>query len=283
MGGSTTFDIFADSNSNTWPEQSKRLLQEQFPDTTLEVLNAGVPGETLSGSIEDFERLQSSVKADVVIIYHGPNDMRQLMSNRMGHSTVDNLSKQPAPPMQPPIQAQSGEPPIGQPEDSSWKELEMRVKDLPLVRVALRMLDDNRSIPDTWKDNTLSQRDVQELTRRLEHTIRVVKRNGARPVLATHALQAQPGDTGETASQRVAETTMLLRMTPEHALEAFATYNQIVVQLAKKYRIPVADVRSVVGPEDQLWGDATHFYPAGSLLAAEEVSRHISEMIPSKQ
>lgn len=285
MGGSTTFDIFADSNASTWPEQTKRLLQAQFPKMTIEVLNAGVPGETLSGSIEDFERLQSSVQADVVVIYHGPNDMRQLMSNQMGHSTTRNTSTPPVPPNQQPMlgnQGQQGEPPMGQPEHDPWKELEMRIKDWPLVRVALRMLDDDRTIPEAWKDNTLTQKDAQELRRRIEHAIRVIKRNGATPVLATHAMQAQPGDTGETASERVAETAMLLRMTPEHALEAFALYNQIVVQLAKKHQVPLADVRSVVGPEDNLWGDATHFYPPGSLLAAEEFSNHISQLMAAE-
>ena len=171
---------------------------------------------------------------------------------------------------------------MGQPEHDPWKELEMRIKDWPLVRVALRMLDDNRTIPEAWKDNTLTQKDVQELRRRIEHTVRVIKRNGAIPVLATHAMRAQPRDTGEIASERVAETAMLLRMTPGHALEAFAMYNQIVVQLAKKHRIPLADVRSVVGPEDELWGDATHFYPPGSLLAAEELSKHISQLMAAE-
>ena len=64
-------------------------------------------------------------------------------------------------------------------------------------------------------------------------------------------------------------------MNPEHVIEAFELYNEMVRSLAAQYRLPLADVRSVVGPEEQNWGDATHFSPPGSKLAALEVSQAI--------
>ena len=134
-------------------------------------------------------------------------------------------------------------------------------------------------MPKEWEANQMTQLQLNDMQRRLEQTIQTVKRNRAIPILATHALKAQDGDTGDTAKHRVAETTSLLRMTPERSIETFHYYNQMVKALALKYKIPVADVRSVVGPEAENWGDATHFAPPGSALAAEEFANAVSEII----
>ena len=134
-------------------------------------------------------------------------------------------------------------------------------------------------MPKEWEANQMTQLQLNDMQRRLEQTIQTVKRNRAIPILATHALKAQDGDTGDTAKYRVAETTSLLRMTPERSIETFHYYNQMVKALALKYKIPVADVRSVVGPEAENWGDATHFAPPGSALAAEEFANAVSEII----
>ena len=55
-------------------------------------------------------------------------------------------------------------------------------------------------------------------------------------------------------------------MSPENALNAFDQYNAMVRELATKQDLPLADIRSVVGPESKNWGDATHFSQPGSAL-----------------
>lgn len=266
MGGSTTFDIFANHNAQTWPTQVQSLLRTQFPNRRIDVLNAGVPGEDLLGSTQDFERLQPSIKADVVIIYHGPNDMRQITNN----STLKDQrlkNNQTAPPLE---------------SNSTFKEILHRNQDFALIRVFLRTFQSQRSIPDSWKNHKLQSNDIEELRFRLTDTIQKIRRLGAIPILATHALRAQPTDTGTQAQKRVAETAWLLRMSPENALNAFDQYNAMVRELATKQGLPLADIRSVVGPESKNWGDATHFSPPGSTLAAQEVTNTLIPFLESK-
>ena len=117
------------------------------------------------------------------------------------------------------------------------------------------------------------------LRERVEHFIDVARRNRAIPILATHALRAQSDDTGSLARERVAETSQLLKMYPEEVIEAFEEYNAMIKELASQYRVPLADVRSAVGPEAENWGDATHFSPTGSFLAATEVAKAIATTI----
>ena len=267
MGGSTTFDIFSDRNEHTWPAQLQSILQNQFPDQIVEVLNAGVPGEDLLGSTQDFERLQPSVNADVVVIYHGPNDMRQIMSNPILQQHRANNG-----PTLPPLESQT----------TSLKDFLHHNQDFAIVRVFLRTFQTHRSIPKSWQSNKLTSADIQELEFRLTDTIQKIRRLGAIPVLTTHAMRAQPEDTSQQAVDRVAETAWLLRMTPENVLKAFDQYNTMVRELANKQGLPLADVRSVIGPESKNWGDATHFHPYGSMLAAQEVANSIRPLLQSK-
>lgn len=261
MGGSTTFDIFSDTDENTWPSQTEKILSEQFPDKKIEVLNAGVPGEVLFGSTEDFLKYQKDFKADAVVIYHGPNDLRQIIASPRQQQNA-HQNKQ-----------------MGQADHQSPFGFILDRKDFALIRVLRRNLKESMPIPPDWETNHMTQKQLNDMQRRLEQTIQTVRRNRATPILVTHALKAEDGDTGAIAKERVAETTSLLRMTPKRSIETFHYYNQMVKALALKYKIPVADVRSVVGPEDENWGDATHFAPSGSKLAAQEIAMAISGIV----
>ena len=261
MGGSTTFDIFSDTDDNTWPAQTEQILTGKFPAKKIEVLNAGVPGEVLFGSTEDFRAYQKDIRADAVVIYHGPNDLRQLL----------------AAPRQQQLAHQQKQ--MGKADHQSPFGFILDRKDFVLIRVLRRNLKESLPIPSEWDKNQMSQQQLNDMRRRLEQTIQTVRRNRAIPILATHALKGQDGDTGAIAKNRVAETTSLLRMPPEQVIKTFYDYNQMVRALAVKYKTPVADVRTAVGPQEENWGDGTHFAPPGSALAAEEVARAISEII----
>jgi len=259
QGGSTTFDIFASTDEDTWPAQTEAFLQESFPNQTVEVLNAGIPGEVISGSMTDFQRWQKEVQADYVVLYHGPNDLRQLLASPRGQQGTHQ-------------QKDRGVSDI----DSPFAFLLDR-KDIALIRVLRRNIQEIRPIEEEWKKNQMTQGDLNILQQRLEQAIRNIKQSRAIPVLATHALRAQDGDTGEIAKERVAESAALLRMTPEKVISVFHYYNKMVEALSIKYHCPLADLRSVVGAEQENWGDATHFAPNGSRLAGKEVARAIAE------
>lgn len=241
VGGSTTFDIYAPDDSQTWPAVAGERLQAARPGRTVEVINAGIPGEILYGSTEDLKKHGRAVRPDVVVIYHGPNDLRQVLTS-------------PEPP------------PAGF---------------LPfpfnpaLLRVASRGLQGSAHLQVDLPSRRVTPRDLQPIRQRLEELIRQTEQLGARPLLATHAVRWPPGAGGDAARALVAESMVLLQMDGESVVGAFAAYNQLVTELARQRNIPLADVRGAVGPAPENWGDATHFRAPGSLLAGEAVAEAI--------
>ncbi len=256
LGGSTTFDIYAPDDETTWPALLQDRLQQGLPDRTVEVLNAGVPGEILYGSTEDLVKLGRQVRPDVVVIYHGPNDLRQVLAGPQG-------------------------PPADGPPPPPLLDRLNRL-DPALLRVATRVLQRSSQVRVPLERRGVTLDDLRPIRERLLRLLRVARQQGATPLLATHALRAPQDATGDEARALVAETAVLLQMHPESAIAAFRTYNELVRRMAEAEGVPLADVRSAVGPERENWGDATHFRPAGSAKAAEAVARAVLERAASR-
>jgi lysophospholipase L1-like esterase len=246
LGGSTTFDIYAPTDLEAWPARLGPLLAAAFPDRVVEPINAGIPGEVLQGNADDLQRLAPELRPDVVVIYGGPNDLREVAAM--------------TPRDQPPPQGPALLAPPDQPA---------------LLRLLLRLRPQLASpalVAQAWR---LPAAQLDRVARRVQDLAALAVRLGARPVLATHALRAPPGARGEAAREGVAETAALLQLSPEATVEAFDGLNDRVRALARAQGLPLAEVRGAVGPEPANWGDATHFRPAGSAKAAAEVARAV--------
>jgi len=237
VGGSTTFDIYAPDDASAWPAVAGRHLQEALPDRTVEVVNAGIPGEILFGSNEDLRDLGRHIRPDVVVIYHGPNDLRQVLTR----------PEEPTPLLPIPINP-------------------------ALLRVASRTLQGSSHLQVQMPPRTVSARDLQPIRQRLLTLIETIQAVGAQPLLATHALRWPDDATGEQARDLVAESVVLLQMDPPSVIKAFAAYNDLVSQLARERRLPLADVRAAVSTAPENWGDATHFRAPGSATAGKVIA-----------
>ena len=67
------------------PRSRRRLCERrrtQLPHRNVEVINAGVPGEIMSGSAQDFQDFGGAFKPHMVVVYHGPNDLRRALSGQ---------------------------------------------------------------------------------------------------------------------------------------------------------------------------------------------------------
>ena len=73
VGGSTTFgdNIPADT---TWPAALEALLNAEYPDVTVRVVNAGVAAYTSWHSLVNFQFRLLELNPDMVIVYHATND-----------------------------------------------------------------------------------------------------------------------------------------------------------------------------------------------------------------
>jgi lysophospholipase L1-like esterase len=234
VGGSTTFDVFAPDDAHTWPALLQAKLTAARPDRVIEVINAGIPGEMIAGNQEDFEQHAAKVKPDVLVYYHGPNDLRDV---RFG-----------GPP-----------PPSG--------ELEQQ---FALLRVARGAINQRApQLPEAWRDVRPSSHDLNEMTSRIDELLGAARRHGAKVLMSSHAFQYTEGKMGEEALSELGELCVLMQMYPDNVVHLYRDYNQMVRGLAERRNLPFADVQAAVPSDSMYWGDSLHFTAAGSELAAQ--------------
>lgn len=78
LGGSTTFGEFAPGNQDTWPALLERRLAAALPDRNVVVYNLGTRGATSLYSAIAFATLGMHLQPDLVLAYHGENDVRAI-------------------------------------------------------------------------------------------------------------------------------------------------------------------------------------------------------------
>lgn len=74
LGGSTTMTIATD-NEHTYPRLLEAKLRANYPDKTIEVINAGVGGYTSLSSLLTLAARVLPLQPDVIVVYHAVNDV----------------------------------------------------------------------------------------------------------------------------------------------------------------------------------------------------------------
>ena len=233
VGGSTTFDVYAPDDSNAWPALLGAEIAKRHPDRVVEVINAGIPGEVIAGNLQDLKQHMGSAQPDLLVYYHGPNDLRDI---RFG-----------GPP-----------PPSGALEQQ-----------FALLRAARGAVNQRYpTLPEEWNNVRLSSHDLNEMTRRIDQLLNTAKQNKIPVMMTSHAFQHTPGKTGRESIREVGEICVLMQMGPDNVVHMFRDYNNLVKGIAERRGLPFADVQAAVPSDSQYWGDALHFKVAGSRLAA---------------
>jgi|GEM_PF-1173709 len=245
IGGSTTFDIYASSNETTWPALTGAALQEAWPDKKIEIINAGVPGETIRGNRQDFQNYYGRITPDILVIHAGPNDLRSSSIHARGLAS---------------------EPPPG-----------------PLHRLAtFRLLSRKfqlQRIPQSWHNREIDHPLWERIETDIRHFIAAAEQKGVKVVLATHAHRAKTKSTGRSAAIQVAEGTRLLRMDAVSVIKTFKQYNDMIRGIATEQGLPVIDLRDKIPASSKYFGDHTHFSARGSRLAAKSAVEVLQKIV----
>lgn len=248
VGGSSTFDIFVPDNESSWPARLQVLLQRALPRRAVEVINAGIPGEVLYGSIMDFERHFPAVRPDVLVIYHGPNDIRNQLGKEMKPpgTVVHVLSR------------------------------------FALFRVLQRQLDRRTAPHGDYTGRSLTAPKLDRVTHEVLRMVETAQRRGIKVVLASHGLRLSQQPTVSEAEDSLAVDSDLLALPPLEVSRAFDAYNSTVQRLALGRHAAFADVRRAVPADSRYWGDATHFSAEGAKLAARAISKAVLKAVGSE-
>ncbi len=65
VGASTTFSAEVSSNDMTWPHLVTEAIQGQYPDVSIDYVNAAVPGYTVKSSLINFRRRVAPLHPDI--------------------------------------------------------------------------------------------------------------------------------------------------------------------------------------------------------------------------
>lgn len=75
LGGSTTYCAEVSSNELTWPHLVTQGLRSRYPQLAFDYVNGGAPGYSTIQSTRNLKSRISSLEPDVIVIYHGTNDL----------------------------------------------------------------------------------------------------------------------------------------------------------------------------------------------------------------
>lgn len=92
LGGSTTFGEYLQSHEEAYPHQLQTILRDTYGYDNVEVINAGVPGYTTWESAVNLLLRIPDLKPDMVIVYHGINDLNPRLSDPKYYDGI-NLGK----------------------------------------------------------------------------------------------------------------------------------------------------------------------------------------------
>ena len=211
-------------------------LQAAWPDRSVEVINAGVPGELLEGSALALRSRGQQLKPQLVVVHHGPNDMVAVSG---GHHRLSQQS---------PLRAS--------------------VLFGALTTFRATRGPASGSLPDRFP----TDHDRRQLRQRLDRALDQMQAPGRQLMLATHALRPSPHMDAPTLRRAAGELPGQLMMSPRSAVAWYQMWNTVVVDVSKQRRLPLARVDQAVGSDPALWVDATHFSTSSSTLAAKAVA-----------
>jgi len=250
LGSSTTYCAEVSNNENTWPHLVTEALKAESPDVNVDYVNAGVPGYGIAHSLRNLETRVGRLNPDIIVIYEGHND---LTSN-----SFDLAVKQG-------IASKRTEQTLSWPTKYSlfWYLVE---KNLFISAVQKDAGEAKGKL--TFEKSALTA----PFHRELKELVEASKRVANRVVLVTFSTRIRRDQTAEQQT-RAAVTSLYYMpyMSIEGLLEAYASYNEVVRQVAEETGAFLIADENVIPADAVHFADSVHFTDKGSHAMAERV------------
>ena len=253
LGGSTTWCAEVSGNELTWPHLVWGNLHQSYPDLKFDYLNAAFPGYSTEESLIRLESNVKKFKPDVIIIYHGTNDLsyetRKLAKDQGIY--------------------------VGKPEDPSW-----------LGRVSLAWFLIEKNIALYFRQQSASQGDSSlsfdpneisnNFEKRLFRLVRASKEIAPIVALATFSHKFKRSQSKEDQIQSASSAIFYMPyMTVEKLFKAFEEYNRVIREVAKRTKIILVEEENLIPGDALHFNDSVHFTDAGSKVMAQRVGNAI--------
>ncbi|MGH9387881.1 MAG: SGNH/GDSL hydrolase family protein [Vicinamibacterales bacterium] len=254
VGASTTFDADVSSDDATWPAVLQQRLREQYPDVSIEVINAGVPGFVITQSLENVRRRVLPLDPDLVIFYEANNDVAldtRELAVRMGlvNASRGRLAA------------------VNRWLTQKSLLLDLIEKNLKILSVSDESAGKIQTVPED-----LPTRYVRELDRMHEE----LRAEGVDLLLSTFLVKYRRDQprAEQIENARLAFFYMPW-MTIDGLLNAMDLYNAAIVSYGRTRGVPVVDDRTAVPADREHFVDWAHMTDAGCVLMAERFRRYL--------
>lgn len=249
VGGSTTFDLLADDDPQTWPAQLERLLVAD--GEPVEVWNAGFPGWTSAENIIAFSLRDADLEPDVVVLLQGFNDLQPAAHQPFDPQYVAGHAAE--------VTTGLG---LQQPE-LGWLD---RSVALETVRGWLGIAPDVLGAAPAPRTAEIEPAALRVYERNLTSFVALVRAHGAVPLLVTQPLRIREG---QARQMDLGILAWWIRGLQSEAVPAqLERLNDVTRAIAAAQGLPLADAARDVDWTDADFGDAVHYSPAGSAKLA---------------
>ena len=264
LGGSTTYTEAVAENDHTFPVQLQRLLREEYQQSTIEVINGGVPGYNSWESLVNLCFRGITMEPDLVIVHHGANDVHSRFV-RPGAYHSDNRGRRQA---------------------WQWEALSWAEENVTLYRIMMRLkkgthvglepfVDSPDLIgpysdyedPELAFEKLLDEHPPIHFRNNLRNISAICEEHGASMLLTTWAWcpDFENDYAGLDFYQR-----------------GFREMNAVVLALAKERGWPCYDFAARMSQEKALWADGRHVNAEGALAKAQLFGAYLveSDLLP---
>jgi lysophospholipase L1-like esterase len=266
-GGSTTFDLLAGSDEETWPWRLEEALATA--DARVEAWNGGFPGWTSAENLISLAIRDLDLEPDVAVLLQGINDLQpasHLPFDRQyvdGHAEVSRLAlgldRRPL----------------------RWTEKSLL---LEAARDALFGAGDPwdrvRSAPDAGgRRETLAPEAAAVFARNLRSFVALVRGHGGVPVLVTQVLRLRAAS---EAQDRDYLAGWLAGLDPGAAPAALEELNDVLREVAAEEGVLLVDAARELEWRDEHFADPMHFSAAGSRQLAELIAARLAPVLATR-
>lgn len=247
LGGSTTFGLYCRDNDHTWPALLEQRLRATYPGRDIEVINAGVPGYTLTDSLANFQERVQPLGLDLVIVYHGPNDLSYEQRRAFGGDRADAEA------------------------DGVWPVTQWLTEQSLLFRKVVKNIHVHwASTQGPVRHDRLPVDSVRRIGDRLGKLVAACQAGGAQVVVCTVATQFRAGQPDATR-RRAAGTAMYYNkhLSLGGLVDAYDRINAAVRAVGRGRGLVLADLAGAVPGDEAHFGDSVHFTDQGTAKVAD--------------
>ena len=282
IGGSTTANINLEFGKN-WPGYLGNLVQSNFPNKNIRVINAGTPGFDTGQSIANLALRVMPFKPDIVIIYHAYNDLKAIRPDKPFRPDYSHIHTTPY--------GFHNEPNLLiKLLNKSMFYVRTRNKYRQYKNATDKTPQLSKSLESSKRLSYIPQEALETFEQNIRSLVSIAKAGGAKVILATFATLHDPKwdwSTPETLKLMSAFQKNNLRgltqftpgLTIEGIFNGLYQYNNVLKKVADQEKCTLVDNANLIPHEDPYFVDRVHFSDLGAKHMAENLYTDVVQLI----